>query len=51
MALNNVFLLRKSKSGQAVVLKDDDFPLRFCKGGKTYVVETTKAGKVIMKTE
>jgi hemin uptake protein HemP len=50
----NIFLLRKSRGGQAVLLKKDDFPIRMAHGGKTYVVNRTKSGKLLMtedKTE
>ena len=50
MSPKNVWLLRKSRD-RIAVLKDEDFPLRFHKGQSTYVIEVTKAGKVIMKKE
>lgn len=46
------FLLRKSRGGhEAPVARDEDFPFRFHRSGKTYVVELTKAGKVLMTVE
>lgn len=51
----NVFLLRKGRGGQqAVLLKDEDFPIRMQFGEKRYMVSRTKAGKLLMtedKTE
>lgn len=48
----NVFLLRKNRAGkESLILKECDLPLRFSFFGKDYIVETTKSGKVIMKTE
>lgn len=53
MALpQTIFLLRKSRAGkEALILKTDDFPLRFQHGEKSYVVTRTKKGKVIMTAE
>lgn len=49
---NSIYLLRKSRTGkEALVLKSDDFPLRFQHGDKSYVVTRTKKGKVIMTAE
>lgn len=46
------YLLRKSRGGHdAPVLKREDFPVRFHHAGRTYQVNITKAGKVIMTAE
>lgn len=48
----NIFLLRKSRAGkEALVLKSEDFPLRFQHGDKNYVVTRTKKGGVVMTSE
>jgi hemin uptake protein HemP len=48
----NIFLLRKNRAGkESLILKESDLPLRFTFSGKDYVVEITRSGKVIMKTE
>lgn len=48
----NIFLLRKSRAGNdALVLKSEDFPLRFQHGDKSYVVAKTKSGGVVLKSE
>lgn len=47
-----LYLLRKSRSGNdAQVVRRDDFPLRINHEGHTYVINRTKAGKVIMTRE
>lgn len=47
-----VLLLRKSRQGNpAVVLKDRDFPLRITHEGKAYVVEKTRGGGLLMKSD
>jgi hypothetical protein len=47
-----VLLLRKSQgSGQVPVLKSDEFPIRFEVEGRTYRIDRTRAGKVLMTKE
>lgn len=49
---NSILLLRKNDAGrESVVLKETDLPLRFTFSEKHYIVELTKSGKMIMKTE
>ena len=50
--LSSVFLLRKSRKGAPVpVVKIDSFPCRFQHEGREYVIEKTRKGGLIMKTE
>jgi hypothetical protein len=43
------FLLRKSRGGKTMqVLQKDDFPFAFTVEGRSYEVQRTKAGGVIM---
>jgi hypothetical protein len=48
----NIFLLRANRTGkESLILKESDLPLRFTFSGKSYVVESTKSGKMIMKAQ
>lgn len=46
-----LYLLRKSCGSNAQVIRRDDFPLRIEHDGATYVINRTKAGKVVMTKE
>lgn len=44
-----IFLLRKSKGGEHVpVLKDNDFPATFHFSGRTFEINRTRKGRLIM---
>lgn len=47
--ISGAFLLRKSQGEKKIpVIKIEDFPARFIYSGKTYEINTTKRGKLIM---
>jgi hypothetical protein len=47
--LPGVFLLRKSKAGDHIpVVRDQDLPARFTFAGRTFEINRTKKGRLIM---
>jgi len=50
--VSGIYLLRKGRNDEiAPVMKPEDFPHRFIFNGKNFVIETTRNGGLIMKTE